>query len=424
MTVPVRPERPPRVETRVRSSVRVPSRRLTSFACALFVFSAVVANNVAIADAPAEAAPTIDADLAAASPNVDGFAPAARWSAPPARESRSVPEAGDEDLRTLILRVTPTPLPTPVPIAEETALADPTAAAEGPTVSSTASPPPATPTSAATPPLSTAATSPTPAPPATASAGGSSRCPIPMPAPPTDGWSRVVTSTFSETTPLGAWPGPVAAKDWRNRPAGAKDSSGRGTYDSSKTVSEHSGMLDVWIHSAVDGAPHVHNPAGQRYTAAPIPVMGHTHGARITTCMRTDVVPGYKIAFLLWPDEGPGNHHGEIDFPEARLLGGGITANAFMHYAPKPSSGKNQDAYDSGASLQEWHAYTIEWNPKAPTPYVKFYVDGQLFGHSTEHIPTRPMQYVMQIETFLAGQELPPPAEGHVQIDWVTIDLP
>jgi beta-glucanase (GH16 family) len=238
-----------------------------------------------------------------------------------------------------------------------------------------------------------------------------------------EGWSRALTSSFDEATPLGAWPGPIAAKDWRSRQAGATDSSGRGTYDSSKTVSEGGGLLDVWIHSAVDGAPHVHNPDGRRYTAAPIPTMGHTLGARISMCMRADVVPGYKIAFLLWPDEGPGNFHGEIDFPEARLLDH-ASPTAFMHYAPKPSSGKDQDAYETGVSLQDWHVYTTEWNPIAPDPYVKFFLDGALIGHSTEHVPTRPMQLVLQIETFLAGQELPPPAQGHVQIDWVTIDLP
>lgn len=276
-------------------------------------------------------------------------------------------------------------------------------------------------------PVPTAATdagvTPQPTPIAVAGGAGGSRCAQQMAGSPGEGWGRALTSSFDEATPLGSWPGPIASKDWRSRQAGATDSSGRGTYDSSKTVSESGGLLDVWIHSAVDGAPHVHNPEGRRYTAAPIPTMGHTLGARVSMCMRADVVPGYKIAFLLWPDEGPGNFHGEIDFPEARLLDH-ASPTAFMHYAPKPSSGKDQDAYETGVSLQDWHVYTTEWNPTASDPYVKFFLDGALIGHSTEHVPTRPMQLVLQIETFLSGQELPPPAEGHVQIDWVTIDIP
>lgn len=305
----------------------------------------------------------------------------------------------------------------------------PLAASATPDDEATPTPPPAAvPTTppAATPaptPATDSVATPQPTPIAVAGGAGSSRCAQQMAASAGEGWRRVLSSSFDEVTPLGAWPGPIAAKDWRSRQAGATDSSGRGTYDSSKTVSEGGGLLDVWIHSAVDGAPHVHNPDGRRYTAAPIPTMGHTLGARISICMRADVVPGYKIAFLQWPDEGPGNFNGEIDFPEARLLDH-ASPTAFMHYAPKPSSGKDQDAYETGASLQDWHVYTTEWNPIAPDPYVKFFLDGALIGHSTEHVPTRPMQLVLQIETFLSGQELPPPAQGHVQIDWVTIDVP
>jgi putative cell wall-binding protein len=251
-----------------------------------------------------------------------------------------------------------------------------------------------------------------------------SRCAIPMPSSAPAGWTRKVTSTFSETTPLGQWPGPVAGASWRSRTAGAKDSSGRGTYDSSKTVSEANGLLDVWIHSEVPSRPRVHDPAGQRYVAALLPRIGATKGARISICMRADVIPGYKLAYLLWPSEGPGNYHGEIDFPELRLVGLPATPKAFMHYAPKPSSGKAQDYYETGAAVQQWHAYTIEWNPKAATPYAKFYLDGRLIGTSTKYVPTITMQYIMQMETFVSGQDLPAPAQGHIQVDWITIDLP
>lgn len=251
-----------------------------------------------------------------------------------------------------------------------------------------------------------------------------SRCAIPMPTTAPGGWIRKVTSTFSETTALGRWPGPVAAQHWQNRPAGAKDSSGRGTYDSSKTVSERNGMLDIWIHSESAGKPGVHDPAGQRYVAAIVSKLGPTKGARITLCMRSDVIPGYKLAYLLWPSEGTGNSMGEIDFPEGKLSGLPATAHAFMHYAPKPSSGQLQDYYDTRVPLQQWRAYTIEWNPKAATPYAKFYLDGRLIGHSTKYVPTVTMRYIMQMETYVGGQALPAPAQGHIQIDWATIDLP
>ena len=37
---------------------------------------------------------------------------------------------------------------------------------------------------------------------------------------------------------------------------------------------------------------------------------------------------GYKVAWLLWPKSGVWPRDGEIDFPEADLIG---TISAFMH---------------------------------------------------------------------------------------------
>jgi hypothetical protein len=226
------------------------------------------------------------------------------------------------------------------------------------------------------------------------------------------GWQRRVTSNFSETTPLGRWPGPVAAQDWRSRTAGYRDSSGRGIYHSGKTVSEHDGLLDVWVHSE----------GGVRYVAAPIPKIGDTVGQRISLCMRADYIPGYKIAFMLWPDLGPGNFHGEIDYPEGKLLPSGV-GNAFMHYDPKPASGRAQDAYSTGQSLVNWHVYTVEWDPGRNV--ASFLFDGRLIGRSAgARVPNGPMHYIMQIETYMSGQALPAAAGGHLQVDWVTIEVP
>ena len=305
--------------------------------------------------------------------------------------------------------------------AVNTVLAGPVASS--PTARPSASPTPKPSTSTAPRPTASPTPRPTatPAPPA---ATVPSRCPIGMPTAAPAGWRRVTTSTFSETTPLGRWPGPIAATAWQNRAAGAKDSSGRGTYDSSRTVSEANGMLDIWIHSEKEGVRGVHDPSGQRYVAAIVSKLGPTNGARISVCMRADVIPGYKLAYLLWPSEGTGNSLGEIDFPEGKLTGLPATAKAFMHYAPKPSSGKMQDWYDTGVAMQGWHVYTVEWNPKASPRYAKFYLDGRLIGHSTNYVPWVTMRFIMQHETFMANQALPAPAQGHVQVDWATIDLP
>jgi hypothetical protein len=226
-----------------------------------------------------------------------------------------------------------------------------------------------------------------------------------------------VTSQFSETTPVGSWPGPAAAQAWRNRQAGATDSSGRGTYHSGKTVSEHNGVLDIYIHSE----------GNVRYVAAIIANLGDTYGQRINLCMRADRIPGYKHVFMLWPGTGQGNSHGEIDYPEGKLTPEGV-ANAFMHYSPKPASNPKQDAYNTGMSTAGWHVYTIEWDPGSSAQsddYASFYVDGRLIGRSTgAKVPDGPMHYLMQFETYVAGQALPPPAAGHILIDWITIATP
>lgn len=324
-----------------------------------------------------------------------------------------VAEAPDEHLATLA----PTPFGIP-PMTIVSPTGSPPTGVGAPSRPSGATPAPTpVPTAASKPkPKPKPSPPPPPPPPPPPVNVGGNRCGS-IPGEPA-GWARRVQSTFSENTPLGAWPGPVAAKDWRSRTAGYKDSSGRGTYDSGKTITEHDGLLDAFIHSE----------GNTRYIAAPIPLIGDTTGQRINICMRADPLPGYKLAFLLWPRDGSGNSRGEIDYPEGKLTLDGA-GNAFMHYDPKPAGNPNQDAYSTGRNYVDWHLYTLEWNPGSPSSqaddYAAFYVDGVLIGRSTgARVPDGPMHYIMQIETYVSGQALPAPAAGHVILDWVTISTP
>jgi hypothetical protein len=233
---------------------------------------------------------------------------------------------------------------------------------------------------------------------------------------PPAGWHRAMSDSFSEDIALGEW-GKVGGKwqypggKWRARAAGATDTSGRGVYDSPRTTSQHDGLLDVWIHSE----------NGTRYVSAPIPLLGDRRAQRIRLCMRADQIPGYKIAFMLWPKDGPGNYRGEIDFPENKLLRSS-DAMGFMHYDPKPSSGKDQDWFDGGVNVQGWHVYTIKW--RASTNSLSLFVDGHRIGHARKSVvPSGAMHYIMQMETYTSGS-LPAPGSGHVKVDWFTIDVP
>jgi Glycosyl hydrolases family 16 len=230
------------------------------------------------------------------------------------------------------------------------------------------------------------------------------------------GWRRLMSDSFRTDIALGQWGKPGGRHEnpggkWLARAAGTRDTSGRGTYNTMKTTSQHHGLLDVWIHSE----------GRTRYVAAIRPKLRERRAMRVSVCLRADAIPGYKVVYMLWPTEGPGNYHGEIDYPEAKL-NSTSTANAFMHYDPEPRTGKFQDWYDTGVRLQRWHTYTMKWH--GGRDYVTFHVDGRRIGRSEGgRVPDGPMIYIMQMETWPQGS-LPAPASGHILVDWVTIDVP
>jgi beta-glucanase (GH16 family) len=126
---------------------------------------------------------------------------------------------------------------------------------------------------------------------------------------------------------------------------------------------------------------------------------------------KADQVPGYKTAWLLWPDS-ENWADGEIDFPEGNLTG---TISAYMHHKGDPQA---QDGYSTGATYATWHTAVIEWTPQS----VTFYLDGRVIGTSTDAavIPSTPMHWVLQTETRTSGGPPSDSAAGHVRIDWVT----
>jgi beta-glucanase (GH16 family) len=236
-----------------------------------------------------------------------------------------------------------------------------------------------------------------------------------MPTGDLTGWHQVFTDDFTTNVPLGSFPSAVSAK-WYAYPSPWTDTSGNGTYDPQKVVSVHDGVMDLWLHSE----------NGVHYVAAPVPIVQpgtHSYGSgqlygRFTVCFKADAVPGYKTAWLLWPnsDQWPGD--GEIDFPEGSLTG---SIAAFMHWQGG-TSGSSQDAYGTSApEAGAWHVATVEWTRTA----CRFLLDGTTIGTSTDpaKIPSTTMHWVLQTET----QGSTPPsdtASGHVLVDWVAAYVP
>lgn len=212
-------------------------------------------------------------------------------------------------------------------------------------------------------------------------------------------WRPVFSESFDTDAELGSFATSSYRHRWGVYPDGWPNTGRSGTYQPTEVVSVHDGTLDLWLRTTASG------PA----SAAVLPSLPRpqTYG-RYSVRFRADPVPGYKLAFLLWPDSERWPADGEIDFPEGVLDG---TVGAFAHHA---SESGTQESFPTGARFEEWHVATTEWTPGR----VRFLLDDQLVGESTTQVPAVPMHWVLQTEA--ASADLPPvDAEGHVLVDWV-----
>ncbi|WP_061294622.1 ricin-type beta-trefoil lectin domain protein [Herbidospora cretacea] len=228
-----------------------------------------------------------------------------------------------------------------------------------------------------------------------------------MPVGDLPGWRQVFTDDFTQTVPLGAFPSAVASR-WTAY-SGFADTSGHGRYAPDRVVSVHNGALNMFLHTE----------NGQHLVSAPLPIIpGHAnaydgllHG-RYAVRFRADPVPGYKTAWLLWPDPPGVWSDGEIDFPEGSLDG---HIEAFMHHRGNPQVAS---PYPTGVTFGGWHTAVVEWTPQS----VRFLLDGTTIGTftNTALMPVKPMHWVLQTETAIPNGPTDT-AAGNVQIDWVSI---
>jgi beta-glucanase (GH16 family) len=204
----------------------------------------------------------------------------------------------------------------------------------------------------------------------------------------------------------------VAGK-WSAYPDGWPDTTHNGTYYPSKVISIQNGVLNLYLHTE----------NGIHMVSAPVPKIPGAVGSeggllygRYVIRFKSDPIPGYKTAWLLWPDSETWPRDGEVDFPEGEL---DSTISAFMH-RQDGTSGSDQDAFGSSITYTSWHTATLEWLPSS----LRFFLDGQLIGTSTSRIPNTPMHWVIQTETATDGSVPSDAAAGNVQIDWVTVYVP
>ena len=163
------------------------------------------------------------------------------------------------------------------------------------------------------------------------------------------------------------------------------------------------------------------NEGGTTKVSAPLPLLPGGNDqlyGRYAIHWKSDSVPGYKVAWLLWPDSGVWPGDGEIDFPEANL---DSTISGFMH-RQNGSSGGDQDVYSTDVRFGDgnWHTAVTEWLPGS----LRFFVDGVEVGHSTSRVPNTPMHWVIQSETGLGSAHPAAGSEANVYIDWVAVWRP
>jgi hypothetical protein len=226
----------------------------------------------------------------------------------------------------------------------------------------------------------------------------------PMPRGNVPGWTKVFAEDFVRDVPVGRFPGKVYGARWGAYQDGWKDTTGRGTYLPSKVLSTRGGLLDYSIRTE----------NGVHMVSAPTPKLPKGAYGRYSVRFRADPLPGYKTAWLLWPDSGNSPPDGEIDFPEGNLNG---PISAFLHHADR--SGR-QESFPTRARYPTWHTATTEWVKGK----VTFILDGRVIGRSTTKVPDRPMHWVLQTETATEGSKPSAKTAGHVQIDWVVAYRP
>jgi beta-glucanase (GH16 family) len=172
-------------------------------------------------------------------------------------------------------------------------------------------------------------------------------------------------------------------------------------------------MLDWFLHSE-NGVSKGAAPAPKFPNSSTNPPRANSllYG-RYSVRYRADPMPGFKTAWLLWPDSGVWPRDGEIDFPEGDLSK--IIYGA-LHFARPVDA---FEKFDSDQSANSWHVATMEWSPGR----VEFFLDGRSLGSSTTDVPSTPMHLILQTESCLTGCPAPE-TQGHVYLDWISIWVP
>ena len=230
--------------------------------------------------------------------------------------------------------------------------------------------------------------------------------PIPVPAPPVSsmpvgdlpGWKQIFTEDFKTDAPLGTFA--TMYPSWGNYPYPWQDTSKQGYYYPEKTLNVS--------NSALSANLHYDSNLNRLLVAAPCPPLTQPvlYGKFVVRARVSTVAAGYKLAFLLWPVSEKWPDDGEIDMVEGDVSS---PMHAYAHHA-SPLGG--QDGFSYGVDQTQWHVYELRWLPNR----VEFLVDGVSVGVSTVGVPSKPMRWVLQMESSPPVQQA---SGARVDVDWV-----
>jgi hypothetical protein len=225
------------------------------------------------------------------------------------------------------------------------------------------------------------------------------------------GWKPLIDEGFDRPAALGSFSDVYPSWSWYDGMTETSRETARprsqvGVWRSSTTTSVHDGMLDC----------HLWTKGKQPQVCAitPTPDDAIWHGqlyGRYSVRFKADRVPGYKIAWLLWPDSDDWTK-GEIDFPEASL---DSTITGSTH---RNDGDPSDFAYffDTAQPLGGWHTATIDWEPGRLT----FILDGESWTTTAKAgLPTVPMRWTLQAETDVQDEAPDAAAQGDILIDRV-----
>jgi hypothetical protein len=243
----------------------------------------------------------------------------------------------------------------------------------------------------------------------------------PVPIGDLPGWTQIFVEDFNIDAPTGSWATSSSSTvvytgdhggQWTTYPDGWP-STYTGTnpgYAPAQVLSVHDGMLDFYLHQ-VNGYPSGSSPCPVLANGSKWQTYGRYEARFKLTYDDAAHMDGYKVAWLLWPNDNSMGAYAESDFPEANL--NSTTVKAFSHYGGSGS----QESFSSAIDFTQWHTFTQEWG----VGYRKYYLDGNLLGTATNQIWDQPERWQLQTEVSKVSD---PTTTGHLLLDWVAVYKP